>query len=120
MMKGGSSVHLRPHCFSVYPLMRYSEISLPTKEIACSSRLGNLFSFHLFPLLFNLFFASSGVMTPHIWEKGIYVGKANCMPFPIDDDRNSVNLLNSTMPFDESHTFLLEVWKDMWSEIGGH
>ena len=38
MMLAGSSVQLRPHCFSVYSLMSLVKMSRPTKLIACSSR----------------------------------------------------------------------------------
>ena len=63
MMNGGSSVHAFPHCFSVYPLINFSYIVLPTKLIACSSRfLG--FSLYESFLSSSIFFSASlGVKT---------------------------------------------------------
>ena len=69
MMKAGSSVHLRPHCFSVYSLMSFSKMSLPSKVKACSSRLeGSLpFSAATASAFCSSIFAvaSAGVFTPH-------------------------------------------------------
>ena len=73
MMNAGSSVHFRPHCFSVYPLTSRSYMSRPTSARACSSTLrGSLMPARRMASRASLRWlsimaaASAGVFTPHM------------------------------------------------------